>query len=180
MAELDHLVLVVPDLVAAIDRFESELGVLPDVGGRHVGLGTWNALLALTDDRAGDHGAIRDPQSYLELIAVDPDQPTPDGPRPFGIDDDTGPRLATYAVRPSADESLDDLVAGLRRVGHDPGDAVPMSRSTPDGTVLSWRLTFPTGVGHGLVPFLIDWGDTPMPSRTVRARAELASFTGGT
>jgi hypothetical protein len=40
-----------------------------------------------------------------------------------------------------------------------------MSRRTPDGTLLAWRLT--DGVAahpSGLVPFLIDWGASRHPS----------------
>lgn len=164
MAEIDHLVFVVPDLEAAIDRFERDLGVRPVVGGRHDGLGTWNALLALRSDA---------PPSYLELIAADPEQPDPPGPRPFGIDDDAGPRLATFAVRPSTDESIADVIETMRQHGHDPGDAVPMSRTTPDGELLAWQLTMPTSTARGLVPFVIDWGDTPMPANTIAVAAEL-------
>lgn len=165
MAEIDHLVYVVPDLAEAGDRFEAELGVRPEIGGRHEGMGTWNALLAL---RFGEH-----PPCYLELIAPDPDRPEPPGPRPFGLDDDAGPRLATFAVRPGHDETLDGLIAALEAAGHDPGPAVPMSRTTLDGAELRWRLTFPTGAHRGVVPFLIDWGDTPNPATTVGPSAHL-------
>lgn len=171
MAAIDHLVYVVPDLEEAIDRFEGELGVRPVVGGRHEGMGTWNALLALRSDAA---------PSYLELIASDPEQPDPVGPRPFGIDDDPGPRLATFAMRPTADQTIDDVIAVLRRNGFDPGEAVPMSRTTPDGDLLAWHLTMPTLAAGGLVPFLIDWGDTPMPSDTIPVDAALESLSAGT
>ncbi len=169
MAEIDHLVYVVPDLAAATDRFESELGVRPEPGGRHPGMGTWNALLALRGGAA---------PCYLELIAADPDQADPAGPRPFGIDDDPGPRLATFAVRPSAGQTLDDLVDVLRAHDHDPGDPLPMSRTTPAGDTLAWRLTMPTGAAGGSVPFLIDWGDTPMPATTIGVAADLV-WVGG-
>jgi len=171
VAVIDHLVYVVPELDDAIDRFERELGVRPVIGGRHQGMGTWNALLALRSAAAA---------SYLELIAADPDQPDPGGPRPFGIDDDAGPRLVTFAMRPSDGESLDDIIATVRRHGFEPGDATPMSRTTPDGDLLAWHLTMPTLASNGLVPFLIDWGDTPMPSATIPVAAGLESLTAGT
>lgn len=162
---------VVPDLEAAIDKFERDLGVRPVVGGQHPGMGTWNALLALRSDAA---------PSYLELIAADPSQPAPKVPRPFGIDDDAGPRLATFAMRPVDGETLDDLIDALRQRGTDPGDAAPMSRTTPDGVLLAWHLTMPTLTAGGLVPFLIDWGDTPMPANTIAVSADLVSLNAGT
>ncbi|MEL6893716.1 MAG: VOC family protein [Actinomycetota bacterium] len=168
MAEIDHLVLVVPDLELAIDEVERDLGIRPEVGGRHDGMGTWNALLALDREDL--------PACYLELIAADPTQPDPTGPRPFGIDDDDRRRLVTFAARPNADESIDGLVTVLRTHGHDPGDPVPMARTTPTGGELRWRLTFPTMAAGGVVPFLIDWGDTPNPATTIGTSASLTRF----
>jgi hypothetical protein len=149
----DHLVYAVSSLAEAVDDVERATGVRPAYGGAHVGLGTHNALLSFGE-------------CYLELIAPDPEQPEPERPRPFGIDDLGGPRLVTFAVRPAADETLDGLIARARADGYDPGDPIAMSRRAPDGTVLEWRLTFPRDDVDGLVPFLIDWGDTPQPSRT--------------
>ncbi len=55
-----------------------------------------------------------------------------------------------------------------------------MQRATPDGGLLSWRLTSPPAWGEGVVPFLIDWGTTPHPSTTSAPGATLAGFTSGT
>ena len=39
-------------------------------------------------------------------------------------------------------------------------------RQQSNGQVLSWQFTYPDlRAGDGLVPFLIDWGDTPHPSQ---------------
>lgn len=169
MAVIDHLVLAVPDLDSAIDQFERDHRVRPAAGGRHEGLGTHNALVSFGS-------------SYLELIAPDPSQPEPDGPRPFGVDEIDGPRLVTFAVRPdpAAGESLDSLIDASRDAGHDPGGAVPMSRRTPPGKLLRWRLTFPTMAHDGLVPFLIDWGDTPNPASSAPGGLSLRMLSGGT
>lgn len=164
MADIDHLVYFVPDLDAAVDAAVHDYGVRPEFGGRHPGRGTHNALLALGD-------------AYLELIAPDPSQPAPDGPRPFGIDDLTEPAFVAYAVRPSDGEHLDDLIAALAGVGADPGPATAMSRATPTGDRLEWRLTFPDPTFDGAVPFLIDWGTTPQPHRTAPAGPTLRSLT---
>lgn len=164
MTVVDHLVYAVADLDAAVVELERSLGVRPRYGGAHTGLGTHNALVSF-----GDH--------YLEIIAPDPGQPEPSTPRPFGIDDlDGGPRLVTFAVRPEVGGSLDLLVERARRAGFDPGDPVAMSRRRPDGVELHWRLTMPTGIGDGLVPFVIDWGDAEMPAHTAPGGVELVEL----
>ena len=145
---LDHLVYAGPDLPAAVAAVEELTGVKPSPGGSHVGLGTANYLL--------DLGA----EAYLEIIGPDPEQPGPPRPRPFGIDQLTEPALVAWAVRTP---DLDASVATAREGGFDPGDAVEMSRTATDGSVLSWRLTPPPPAG-ALTPFLIDWGSTPHPT----------------
>lgn len=163
---LDHFVYAVPDLAAAVDGLQEQLGVRPAPSGRHMGRGTHNALLAL--------GV----QSYLEVIAPDPQQPSPSTPRPFGLDAIHTPRLLTWAVRT---DDIDSRVAAARVAGYDPGDVQPLSRALPDGRRLAWRLTVRRDPlpGGGLVPFLIDWADAPHPAANaprgctlVRLRAE--------
>lgn len=156
---LDHLVYATPDLEASVDRVENLTGVRPAEGGRHLGLGTRNYLLGLGGRR------------YLEIIGPDPDQPDPAGPRPFGIDDLTAAALVAWAIRA---HPLEDRVARARERGHDPGDVVHMSRRTPDGELLEWRLAFS---GGGLVPFLIDWGTTVHPADRVLPTVSLTSLT---
>jgi hypothetical protein len=51
-----------------------------------------------------------------------------------------------------------------------------MSRATPAGETLRWRLTLDRdGSNTGVVPFLIDWGETPHPSRDL-PQAKLLSL----
>src|SRR5205085_7482914 len=49
--------------------------------------------------------------------------------------------------------------------GLDIGPVESMSRARPDGSVLRWQLTSGARPGEGLVPFLIDWGESEHPSR---------------
>ena len=44
--------------------------------------------------------------------------------------------------------------------GYDPGDPIEMTRTSPNGIVLRWRLTLNAILGGGPVPFLISWGAT--------------------
>ncbi|MBO2445743.1 VOC family protein [Actinomadura barringtoniae] len=143
---IDHLVYAAPDLSAAVADIARRTGVDPIPGGPHVGLGTRNHLLGLGGP------------TYLEIVGPDPDQPAPDAPRPFGVDDLTAPALVAWAV---ATSDIDAAVARARAAGYEPGPAHDMSRRRPDGRVLQWRLT---PLITGLVPFLIDWGDTPHPA----------------
>ena len=164
MTHADHLVYVAPDLGAAVDELATRTGVRPTPGGRHVRLGTHNALLALG------------PDIYLEIIAPDHEQPPPAMPRPFGLDTLTAPRLLTWALKVP---DIDAHVAAARAAAYDPGVVTSMSRARPDGVRLEWRLTLtPRLQGDGLVPFLIDWGTTPHPAPQAAAGCVLIEFRG--
>ncbi|HCH80603.1 MAG TPA: hypothetical protein DFK16_07540, partial [Acidimicrobiaceae bacterium] len=94
------------------------------------------------------------------------------GPRPFGVDDVTEPRLITWAA---AVPDLDLWLARCTARRLDPGPAFTMQRTTPAGDVLHWRLTLPPGDGDGVVPFLIEWpGATP--ATTAAPGVELVGF----
>lgn len=149
MLELDHLVYGTADLERTVRDLEARLGVRPVPGGRHPRWGTRNALLGLGE------------RTYLEVVAPDPARERPGLPTLFGLDRLEAPRLVAWAARAR------DLEARWRRAregGARLGQIQAGSRETPDGTSLSWRLTDPEVVlADGLVPFLIDWGDTPHP-----------------
>ena len=147
---IDHLIYAAPDLSAAVADVEERFGVRAQAGGKHIGLGTHNALLAL--------GA----QTYLEIIAPDPGQPEPSIPRPFGVDSVSRGGLASWAL---ACDDIDAVVARARSRGYDPGEVADGQRVGPTGTLLRWRLTLSAMAG-GLIPFLISWGDTEHPARS--------------
>jgi Glyoxalase-like domain len=156
---IDHLVLATADLERTIASIGSRLGVTPVAGGQHVGMGTRNELVGLGGG------------SYLEIVGPDLEQPTPSGPRPFGIDELDGEALVAWCARP--DGGLAAVVAAIEAAGHRPGPISAMSRRRPDGVVLTWRLTFPqpdTALG-AVAPFLIDWGTSPHPALDVPASA---------
>lgn len=161
---VDHLVYAVPDLAAAVDRMAAGWGVRPAVGGKHPS-GTHNALLALG------------PHTYLEIIAPDPEQADARG-RSFGLDDPPAqPRLVTWAV---ATDDLDRTVEQARARGYDPGATMNGARARPDGVQLAWRSTriqqWPPP-GDGMVPFIIEWGETtPHPATDSPPGCRLASL----
>ncbi len=147
---LDHLVYAAPNLSEAIDEVEGLLGVRAAPGGSHPAWGTANALLALG------------PDVYLEIIGPDPNLPRPETGYSFGIDDLAAPRLVSWAVKAP---NIEERVNASRERGYDPGPIQDGSRQQIDGPLLRWRLTRPRlEEGVGLVPFLIDWGDTLHPA----------------
>jgi len=157
---IDHLVYAVPDLPAAVTEIAERFGVQAQAGGRHTGRGTHNALLALG------------PQTYLEIIAPDPEQPDPAVPRPFGLDGVRHSSLVRWAL---ACNDIDAAVAGARSSGYDPGDVIDGLRADPAGTLLRWRMTAGELAG-GLAPFLISWGDTEHPARSAPPGLTLEAF----
>jgi len=160
MNQLDHVVLAVADLEEAKAAFADETGVMPVDGGPHLGLGTRNALVSFID-------------SYLELIAPDPEQVL-EGTMGARLAELTAPHLLHWAVRT---DDLDAVSQHVRDSGLDPTPARHTSRRTPDGTALTWALL---GVrGHrlgGILPFYIDWLDSPHPSLSA-PRVGAARFT---
>ena len=163
---LDHLVYAVPDVQAACDDLEVRLGVRPTLGGRFVQMASYNHLLSLGGG------------AYLEVIGPDPEADDPGQPRPFGIDDRSTPGLVTWAAKAT---NLSARVVRAREGGFDLGEARPLSRQLPDGTLLEWELTMrsePMGPDGGLVPFLIDWGESRHPSQTAAKGCQLVEFHG--
>ena len=169
---IDHLVYGAPELASAVDWLEELLGVAAAGGGRHVDRGTHNALLALGHD------------TYLEVIAPDPSQPAPAGPRPFGLDHLTERHLVTFAVHAASRQADPDREGAARRLerwrrralerGYDPGPVKTGGRRLLDGTELRWRLCqHPELPFGGAVPFLIDWGTTRSPAATAPAGCRL-------
>src|SRR5262249_50088753 len=141
---------------------EARLGVRASPGGRHPGRGTHNALIAIG------------PASYIEIVAPDPTQPPSSRPRWFGIDDLTEPRLVAWAARV---RDLDRAVTESAARGVPLGAVTSGSRARPDGVLLQWTLTDPNVMlAGGIVPFLIDWGDSPHPAATAAGGPSLIGF----
>jgi hypothetical protein len=162
VADLDHLVYATPDLDASIAQLEARLRVRAAFGGRHLGRGTRNALIALSDF------------SYLEIIGPDPSQTDISGPRWFSVDTLTEPRLLTWAVK-SID--VERTASDAARNGVVLGRVASGSRETAAGTVLRWQLTDPGAmVDDGIVPFFIDWGNSPHPASSAPRGLSLKSL----
>lgn len=159
---IDHLVYASPGLERGIQEIARLTGVTATFGGQHPGRGTRNALLSLGTG------------IYLEIVAVDPDQPAPSDGRWLGADLVRAPRLTTWAAKGR------DLTALRTRAAEQRvplGDVRSGSRQRADGAMLRWQLTDPEPlVADGVVPFFIDWGDSPHPSATAAQGASLVEF----
>lgn len=164
LRQTDHLIYGTLDLDATVAALEKRLGVRASKGGSHPGEGTRNALYSLG---AG---------VYLEILAIDPDQPDPDRPRWLGIDDLEQPRLLTWVAKGS---NLGRLVVHAAEKGVHLGPVIAGSRRQSDGSILHWHVTDPhVTVADGIVPFFIDWRDTPHPSLSAAKGVVLKGLRG--
>lgn len=158
-AMIDHLVYVAPDLQSASDRIANELGVAPTPGGKHPGRGTINSLLSLGG------------RQYLEIIAPDPSLSELPGTaeRIARLD---APEIFTFATE---NNELEVIEAKAKALGLKTSGIRPGSRRTPAGNLLEWR-TLGVVVSKkyaGLMPFFIDWRETPHPGQTSAQGARL-------
>jgi hypothetical protein len=137
--DLDHLIVCVEDLDDAAAVFETRHGLRAVEGGRHPGHGTANRIIPLG-------------RAYIELLAVIDREEARQSPlgawalAQTDVPDGGGVCLRT-----------EDIDAVCRRLGL--GWAA-MSRFTPTGQTLTWRVA---GLEEGLAasrPFFIQW-DVP-------------------
>lgn len=154
---LDHLVLAARSLAEGLDWCETTFGLRPDAGGQHAFMATHNRVFGI--------GSAAFPRAYFEIIAIDPDAPTPRHARWFDLDDAAlqrslaqGPRLVHWVARCHA---IAAARAAMRAGGIDCGAVQPAERMTPQG-LLRWRISVRAD-GHrplgGAAPALIEWGD---------------------
>jgi hypothetical protein len=142
---LDHIVIAAASLAEGRDWVEARLGVAAAGGGRHAAMGTHNALWGLGE-------------SYLEVIAVDPQGARPERARWFGFDDAgvqarlaQGPCLLTWAV------STNDIGADLAAL------RAPVPCHPPEDFArddLRWLVLLPEGAAlplGGAWPLTIRW-----------------------
>jgi catechol 2,3-dioxygenase-like lactoylglutathione lyase family enzyme len=132
---IDHLVIVVPDLGAAVKTYR-DLGFTVVAGGRHPGVGTDNALIAFRDS------------SYLELVGFH--EPRPD--HRWWAPLQKGGGLVDFCLQ--TDDLAGDAGA-FRRAGVDMGDLERRQRTRPDGVEVRWLCTLARGAHRGVAPFLL-------------------------
>ncbi|NLE97212.1 MAG: VOC family protein [Propionibacterium sp.] len=159
---LDHIVVATPDLAGTVAAFEAATGVAPELGGVHPDFGTRNHLVTFGGG------------AYLEIIGLDPGAEVTDARRVFNLHRVTEPKVSTFAIHPADPQAAIDAA---RALDVDLGELSDGRRRDTAGTMLTWRLTSPLSAEEtGVIPFLIDWGETPSPADTVGAAAELVDF----
>ncbi|HXD96933.1 MAG TPA: VOC family protein, partial [Candidatus Acidoferrum sp.] len=154
---IDHLVITVPDLAAAIKTYR-DLGFTVVAGGRHTGIGTHNALIAFRDS------------SYLELVGFY--EPRPD--HRWWAPLQKGGGLVDFCLQ------TDDLAgdtAALRRAGIDIGEPEHRDRKRPDGKEIRWVFSLARGAHRGVAPFIIA-DETGRDERVPRQRTHANGVTG--
>jgi catechol 2,3-dioxygenase-like lactoylglutathione lyase family enzyme len=154
---IDHLVIVVPDLAAAIKTYR-DLGFTVVAGGRHPGVGTDNALIAFRDS------------SYLELVGFH--EPRPD--HRWWAPLQKGGGLVDFCLQ------TDDLAADvevLRLAGVDMGEVERRHRRRPDGVEVRWVCALARGAHRGVAPFVIA-EETGRDERVPHQRAHANGVTG--
>jgi hypothetical protein len=145
--DFDHLVIGAASLRQGVDWVADRLGVAMPPGGSHPRMGTHNHLTALG------------PDSFLEVIAVDPAAEPPARPRWFALDDparrtslEARPRLLTWVA---ATGDIEASLALASAAGAELGRAVEMTRGE-----LTWLISIRDDGGlpeMGTLPALIQW-----------------------
>jgi hypothetical protein len=160
----DHLVVAARTLEEGAAWVEARLGAAPVAGGKHPAMGTHNRLLRIGRD------------SFLEVIAIDPEAPAPGRARWFDLDSPAirerlqqGPALIHWVER------SDDLEAALRNYP-EPIEILCLTRGP-----YRWRIGVardgrrPAG---GALPTLIQWEGGLHPAQALpESGCKLQRFT---
>ncbi len=157
MIRIDHFALAAQTLEIGQEYVRNITGLTVPLGGVHQGMGTHNCLMATGDD------------SYIEIIAKDPNQPEPATPRAFDLDNPAtvaktgaGPHIQNVILR--TDDAARDLQLA-RDAGVDLGEIVDAARGD-----LRWVLVLRkdrTLALNGAAPPLIEWPVGPHVSHTM-------------
>ncbi|WP_420596185.1 VOC family protein [Deinococcus sp.] len=141
MSAIDHLVIAARTLPEGAAWLEERLGVSLSPGGEHPTFGTHNRLLSLGSAYLS---------AYLEVLAINPDAPSPLRPRWFGLDTpamqarlERGPALIHWVARtPAVPLPVQGELLSLQRGSYAWTLSVPADGSLPLG---------------GVLPSLIEW-----------------------
>ena len=160
LATLDHLVVAATTLADGIEYIAEVAGVMAQPGGKHVAMGTHNALVRLAE------------KIYLEIIAIDPAGTKPARPRWFDLDNialqaelTERPRLIHWVARTT------DIERAVIRCPVPLGAVHAMARGD-----YRWRITIPddgSRPGKGVVPTLIQW-DVPLHPSSMLPRSNIS------
>ncbi len=152
--QLDHLVIAANSLEQGQSYLYDVYGLEPSPGGQHLAMGTHNSVLKLDND------------SYLEIIALDPNGQKPTMPRWFNLDSEElqkqikdKPKLITWVARTNNFSEL------KKQAISDIGTARAMRRGN-----LSWQFGFSDDgslFAGGVLPYIIQWDSIQHVSRAM-------------
>lgn len=147
MITFDHIAIIAPSLSEGVAYVRNNTGLTLPKGGEHPDMGTHNHLTALG------------PDTFAEVIAINPEAPKPDHPRWFNLDHVYEPKIA-WLLRTDDIEGCINKAASL---GIDLGRAMPLQRGD-----LRWRFTVcddGTIPLEGAAPLILQWDtDGPHPA----------------
>ena len=146
MRVIDHIVYATPHFEDTIKFFQDQIGVTPEIGGRHLNMGTKNALLNLGN------------KAYLEILAIDLENTAITSPRWMGIDLINEAKCTRWALS-SAEIQRDASI--LKSIESNLGNIIAGSRKLPSQESLNWRMTMPLAEPEvDVLPFFLDWSDS--------------------
>lgn len=149
---IDHFTIGSNTLESGQKQLQQSLGVEIPSGSKHTMMSTHNCVSTVDND------------SFLELIAIDPEADAPPRRRWFSLDEDeTHARLAQRARALCWVVRTDNIDEVFKSSPIDLGEIVDFSRG--DRT---WRLTVPDDGSlpeAGLIPAFIEWSPGPHPSQ---------------
>lgn len=144
MPEFDHIAIASNTLERGEGFVQKQTGIEVPKGGQHHLMGTHNCLTALG------------PDTFLEVIAIDPEAQAPDRPRWFDLDNPKAqsafPRLQAWLLRT---DDIEGCIAMASSLGVDLGEPLQLTRGD-----LRWRFTvrpdgtIPLG---GAAPLILQW-----------------------
>jgi len=161
--KIDHLVYAVPDLEKAVESLEKNYGITAVMGGQHLNQGTHNALVKIGE------------QSYLEIIAADPQNPNSPDSRWMGVDLIDGPQMTRWCVRSNKIEEDTQVIKSFKP---ELGEIIEGERLTKDDQLLKWTMSFPMARPVvELMPFLVDWSNSSVhPTDNLEQQCELKAL----
>lgn len=153
--KIDHFAIGADSLDQGIAALRSSLGIEVPRGGKHDVMGTHNCVV-----QAGS-------ESFLEILAIDPEAGEPARPRWFTLDaPETRARLRERPRALCWVVGTDDLDAVIAASSVKLGEVVTFTRGDR-----SWRLTVPDDGSlpeAGLLPAFIEWSPGAHPSSAMQ------------
>ncbi|MFQ3545138.1 VOC family protein [Halobacillus rhizosphaerae] len=153
MLAFDHLVVAAPDPEDARKQFTKTTQLTGVPGGHHSNWGTHNQLCYFSKN------------SYIEWIGIENNSQAETTTNPlirnlkYSLDHDiTGP--IQFGLRT---DNMDEYIRHLTEQGINFQGPYHGERKKQDGSLLKWRMLFPTAQSVSSLPFLIEWEGENLP-----------------